>query len=222
MSDRQLLRIQAISGSVFLAFTLVHLANTGIASLGLEAYDGFQSVARLAYQNPLVEVGLLLVPLAVHSGAAIVRLRRDGFRRRNTRLRARLHRGTGYFLLLFIWGHVAATRGPSILAGVDLGFAGVSYTFAWLPVWFYPYYTTLALCGLYHGVNGALLAASIFGLRVPEALRYGPGFWVPWLAAAAGIVIGIAALGGNLFAIPDPMSGEYARFMTELTGGGAP
>lgn len=133
MSTRRLLQIQAISGSAFLLFTLVHLANTGVASLGIPAYDGFMRVARLAYQNPLVEIVALFIPLTVHWAAAIIRLQRDGFRRKNQTLRSRLHRYSGYFLLTFIWGHVAATRGRSLLADIEVSFTAISFTFAWLP-----------------------------------------------------------------------------------------
>lgn len=118
-----------------------------------------------------------------------------------------------------IGGHVAATRGPSLLAGVDVGFGAISYTFLWMPYWFYPYYTALALAGLYHGLNGALVAASVFGLRVPQALRGGPAFWLAWAGAAGAVVIGLLAFGGALYAVPDPRANDYARFMIELTGG---
>ncbi len=113
-----------------------------------------------------------------------------------------------------------ATRGPSLLAGVDVGFSTISYTFAWMPGWFYPYYVTLALCGLYHGANGALLAASIAGRRVPSGLRYGPGFWVPFSAAALLVVLGLAGFAGLLYPIPDPFESGYARFMAEWSGSG--
>ena len=218
MTERRLLQIQALSGLVFLFFTLVHLMNTGVAALGVEAYSGFQELARAFYQNPLLEIALLMIPLAIHWTAAVIRLKRDGFRRKNQSLRARLHRYSGYFLLVFIWGHVAATRGPSFFYDVEVGFSTVSFTFAWLPLWFYPYYTLLALAGLYHGINGAFLAASIFGLGVPKTLRYGPGFWIPVGAFAAAILVGLASLSGNLFEIPDPFDSEYAAFMAEMMG----
>lgn len=222
MTERRLLQIQALSGLGFLIFTLVHLANTGIAVLGVEAYAGFQEIARIFYQNPALEIALLMIPLAIHWTAAAIRLKRDGFMRKNRTLRARLHRYSGYFLLVFIWGHVAATRGPSFFYDVEVGFSTIAYTFKWLPVWFYPYYTTLALAGLYHGINGAMLAGSIFGLRVPQVLRYGPGFWFPIGALALTLLVGLASLGGNLYEIPDPFETEYAAFMAEMFGESPP
>ncbi len=218
--DRRLLRIQAMSGAVFLVFVLVHLGNTTAAAAGFAAYSGWLESARRIYQYPVVEIGGLVVPLFVHWSAAVMRLRRDGFRRRNRSLRARLHRYTGYYLLVFIWGHFLATRGPSLFAGIEIGFSTITYTFAWLPYWFYPYYVGLALSGLYHGVNGALLAASIFGARVPRGLRYGPGFWLPFGAAATMVLLGVAGLAGLLYDVPDPWTSEYARWMADFMGGG--
>jgi len=216
MTERRLLKTQALSGTVFLFFTLIHLTNTGIAALGIDAYDGFMVNARAVYQNPLIEITALLIPLTVHWVAAVIRLRRDGFKRKNTTLRARLHRYTGYFLLFFIWGHVAATRGPSLLMNIESGFTAISFTFASLPYFFYPYYAMLGLSGLYHTVNGAMLAASIFGVRVPQGLRYGPGFWVPVGAASALLLLGLAGLSGNLYAIPDPLESEFAALVADL------
>ena len=215
-SERALLRVQAASGALFLGFTLLHLANTATASFGHAAYDGYLAGARVVYRQPVVEVLGLLAPLAVHWGAAIVRLRRSGFRRRNRTLRARLHRYTGWFLLVFVWGHVAATRAPGVFAGVDLDAAGLAWTFDWMPSWFYPYYTALALAGLYHGLNGGLVALSVFGVRVPSGLRRGPGFWVPLGVGALALIVGIAGLSGLLFPIGDPSASAYARFIADL------
>ena len=220
-TERRLLRIQAFSGSIFLVFALVHLANAAMAARGVDAYQGWLGAARTIYQQPIVEIGLLMLPLAVHWSAGLLRLRRSGFRRRNRSLRARLHRYSGWFLLAFVWGHVLATRAPSLLADVEVGFSTISYTFAWLPAWFYPYYATLALCGLYHGANGALLPASIAGRPIPVGLRYGPGFWVPFSAAALLVLLGLAGLAGLLYPIPDPFESGYARLMAEWTGSGA-
>ncbi len=65
-ADRRLLRVQALSGSVFLLFALVHLANAALAARGVGAYQGWLGAARTIYQQPIVELGLLMLPLAVH------------------------------------------------------------------------------------------------------------------------------------------------------------
>ena len=96
MTSASLLRVQAVSGTIFLGFVLVHLTNTAFALGGPEDYNAFQRATRAVYQNPVVELVLLMVPLVVHYAAAIVRLTRDGFRRPRLDWRARLHRYTGY------------------------------------------------------------------------------------------------------------------------------
>lgn len=172
--------------------------------------------ARAIYQNPAIEVTTLLIPLLVHWTAAVLRLRRDGFRRTNQTLRARLHRYTGYFLLVFIWGHVAATRSPSLLVEIEVGFTAISFTFAWLPYWFYPYYAALGASALYHTINGAMLAIAIFGGRVPSGLRYGPGFWLPMGALALALMLGLAGLSSHLYAVPDPFDSDFATLVESM------
>ncbi len=221
MSDRQLLRVQALSGSVFLLFTLVHLANTAAAAFGVEAYESWLASARAIYQLPFVEIGLLMVPLVVHWTAAVLRLRRDGFSRRNGSLRARLHRYSGWYLMLFIWGHVIATRSPSLIFGIEVDFTTIAFTldYAWMPYWFLPYYAILALSGLYHGLNGLFLAASIFGVRTPDGVRFGVAFWLPVSAAGALLLLGIAGLAGLLYPTVDPATGAFGQWAIELMGG---
>jgi succinate dehydrogenase/fumarate reductase cytochrome b subunit len=81
---------------------------------------------------------------------------------------------------------------------------------------FYPYYALLALCGLYHGLNGLAIALSVFGWPLPQAVRTGPGFWLPMSAAAGLLLAGVLALGGQLFEIPDPRANDFARLLEEL------
>lgn len=214
--ERAWRRAQAISGLLFGVFVALHLVNTLLATLGTAAYDGFQRAVRPVYQFPLIELGLVLVPLLVHVAAALRRIGREGVRGRGGNLRARLHRATGYFLLLVIFGHISATRGPSLVGDVVLEAAGVSFSMWILPVVFYPYYMALAVAGLYHGVNGALLAAARLRLHVPAGLRGGPGFWLPVGAAAALAVLGVLALGGQLYAIPDPADNAFAHMWEEM------
>lgn len=59
--ERRWRRVQAASGLVFLAFASLHVANQWLALAGPEAYDGFQRSARAVYQNPLVEVALVVL-----------------------------------------------------------------------------------------------------------------------------------------------------------------
>jgi succinate dehydrogenase/fumarate reductase cytochrome b subunit len=214
--ERAWRRAQAVSGLLFLVFALLHLVNTMLAAWSAEAYDGFQHALRPFYQHPALEIGLVMGPLLVHVAAALRRVRLDGVRRRGGNLRARLHRITGYFLLLVIFGHIAAVRGPSWFGDVFLDFAGVSFSLWILPSYFSVYYTALAVVALYHGANGALLAAARLSIWVPSFLHHGPGFWLPLGAGAVLIVLGLLGLGGRLYAIPDPSDNAYAQMWREL------
>jgi len=215
MSDAQLLRVQCVTGCLFGLFVLVHLANLAAAPLGADAYNSFQRTARAVYQFPLLEIGMLGA-LGVHCACAIWRIVRAGFRRPHSSRRSRLHRYTGYFLLVVIVGHVSATRGVSLATGAFPEFEGLSFSLWWMPALFYPYYTLLALCGLFHAVNGFAIACSVFGRPLPVALRRGVGFWFAMAAAGLSMLIGIAALGGHGFPIEDPRDNDYARFYSAL------
>src|SRR4029079_12046553 len=116
-------------------------------------------------------------------------------------LRTRLHRLSAYFLLLFVLGHVAATRLPSLLDGVWLGFAGLSFSMWMAPAWFYPYYLLLGLCGLFHGSYGVYLALRALGVRLPSISRLGVRAWGPLAVAAVLVVLGVLSFGGLFYAI---------------------
>src|SRR5688500_16753207 len=105
--DQTLQRIQALSGALCALFTVVHPGNQAVAALGPQTYDATQRTLRAAYQAPLLELALVFAPLLVHAGtgvARIVRRRRHG-ERPSPAVRTRLHRWTGWFLLVFVGGH---------------------------------------------------------------------------------------------------------------------
>lgn len=218
--EHRLVRIQAISGLVFAVFLSLHLVNVMASALGPGLYDAFQVRIRPIYQFPLVEVGVLLAALVIHMGAGVVRLRRRPRTRDFGRLplRTRLHRLSAYFLLVFVLGHFAATRMPSLLDEVWLGFAGLSFTMWKLPAYFYPYYTLLGLCGLYHGSYGAYLALRALGVRLPSIARLGARAYVPLAAAALLVVLGVLSFGGCLYAIEDPREAAFAGWLHERLG----
>jgi len=218
--DHRLVRIQASSGLVFAVFLSLHLVNVMVSALGPGLYDAFQVRIRPLYQFPLLEVGVLLTALVVHMVAGITRLRRRP-RSRNwgkLPLRTRLHRVSAYFLLVFVLGHVAATRLPSLLDGVWLGFAGLSYSMHMLPAYFYPYYVALGLCGLFHGSYGTYLALRALGVRMPAVSRLGTRAVVPLAAAAVLVVLGVLSFGGHLYAIDDPRQSAFAGWLHDRLG----
>ncbi len=212
--EQRLARVQAISGLLFLLFASLHLVNTMLAAHSAAAYNGFQRALRPIYQFPPLEIGLVLAPLLVHVVAGVRRLRGGPSPRT---WRARLHRWSGVFLLVVIFGHIAAVRGASFFAGVYPEFEGLSFSLWLVPYLFYPYYMTFAVAALYHGLNGAYLALGILGVRVPRVLRTGFGFWVPVATGAALAVVGVLGMGGWLYAV-DPTAGDAARLAERLLG----
>jgi succinate dehydrogenase/fumarate reductase cytochrome b subunit len=218
--ERRLMRIQALSGLVFALFLLQHLLNVMASVFGPGLYDAFQVQLRPIYQSPLIEVGLLLSALLVHIVVGVVRVRRRPRSRDGSRLprRTRLHRLSAYLLLLFIFGHIAATRGPTLLDGFWLGFAGVSFSVWALPAFFYPYYGLLGLCGLYHGSYGSYLALRSLGVRLPTVAAMGARAWVPLAVAGVLIILGVLSFGGHLYAIDDPLDSDLARFARDRVG----
>lgn len=219
LSTPRLARLQAQTGLVIAAYLVLHLANTIVAVGGEARYDAFQRVVRYAYQNPVSEL-VLLASVVVHAIVGVVRFRRRRKgepRGQAVPRRVRVHRYAAYFLLLVIVGHVAATRLPAVIADIPVGFRGLAFAMQWIPGYFYPYYTLLALAGLYHGLHGAYLALGTLGVRVPQALKKGPGFYVPITIVGAGLVLGILALGGVLFPIHDPRDSAYARMWEAMT-----
>jgi succinate dehydrogenase/fumarate reductase cytochrome b subunit len=215
-SDAALRRAQALSGVIFGTFLAVHLANTWIAVISAEHYDATQRILRAVYQKPLVEA-VLLATLGVHLGVAILR-KRTGRPAPQT-ARTRWHRNAGIFLAIVIAGHILAVRGPSWFAGIHPGFAGMSFTLAWLPEYFYPYYFLLGTAGLYHGLHGLGVAAARFGWRLRVSAR------TAWCATAAGaiaLVLALLGFGGVWYEIADPFDNDFTRLVTGIAGGKTP
>jgi succinate dehydrogenase/fumarate reductase cytochrome b subunit len=212
LRERRWGQVQAASGLAFGVFAAVHLANQWLAPLGAEAYDGVQAAARAVYQHPAVEIAGVGLPLLVHVVAGLRRMRLRGLSGRRGGWRMRLHRLTGYFLLLVIFGHVAAVRGPSLVYGFFPGFAGISFSLAWVPGYFYAYYTLFGASALYHGINGTLLALHALGWRRDTSIPGGRlGLWAPVGVGSALVLLALLAFGGRLFPIADPAQSRYAE-----------
>ena len=213
------MRVQAASGLTFALFLSIHLANNLLGTAGPEAYDGFQSGARAFYQNPLVEFVVVLIPLVTHAIASIVRIIRR--RRRSLprpALRTRLHRYSGWFLLVVITGHVSATRGVGFFLDAPAGFGALNFSLTFAPWMFVPYYIALGTCGTYHLVNGFTIATRVFGWRAPGEWLRGNAFWVPVGALAIAFVVSVLSLWGVFFDVDRELWGEFARVYSELLG----
>lgn len=219
MQPHTLRRFQTGSGLVFSLFLVVHLVNVALATFGAETHDAYQRAVRAAYQHPLLEPWLVLLPLVVHIACGVVTTKRhlSSTAQRPRDLRTRAHRWSGRFLLLVIIGHVVATRGASLLSDTWPEFAGIAFTFVWVPAYFFPYYTLFAVAAVVHGVLGLALGLPTFGLRVSTLLA--PRVLVPVLLVLSVVVVtGVLGYSGLLFDVGDPSESPYARLVLSLTG----
>jgi len=214
----KLVRVQAISGLLFSLFLVVHLVNTALAAFGPETYDGFQRAARKGYQYAPIELFVVLLPLLVHVACGIARMvQRRGQPKAPVTWETRAHRWSAYYLLFFFIGHITATRGSSFFYGVFAGFEGVSFTFRWVPAYFWPYYSLLFISGAVHltiGVKRALPALQLGAFPWPRSSR--TVMITCALAAILGLV-GILHLGGVLRDVGTPENGPFAKLVLSLT-----
>ena len=225
-SAKKLARVQAYSGLVFALFLTLHLAELLTALGGQQRYDALLRTLRQVYQWPLVEGVVVLGAALVHMSAAILRVKQRRRKQRrasaHTPLRIRLHRYSGYFLWLAFAGHVLATRIPSLL-GERVDFAFLTFTLRALPAVFYPYYSLLAMAGVYHLGHGTLAALRMLGLG--GANLTAPRNRLFWLLAAAVSALGVmavVALGGGLFAVDTTSFMGWEAFYRRFLGRWAP
>jgi succinate dehydrogenase/fumarate reductase cytochrome b subunit len=209
LSSATLVRVQALSGLAFSGFLSLHLANTASAVVSAGSYDAFQAVARRFYQNSLIEVLLVAVALILHVAASLVLVRRRKAAR--PPLELRLHRYSGYVLLVFIFTHVLATRGAGLIQGIPIAGQYVSFTFVTWPAVFYPYYALLFSAGAYHLISGVRLALGRLGL--PQLRRVKARFVYVTIGGVIGLgLLGIAALGGALRPVAVLDRAAYERY----------
>ncbi len=204
--------LQAATGALFALFVFAHLINTWLAAFGARTYDGVQEALRQVYQFAPLEV-LLLAAAAVHAVIGIVRWVQEP--PRTLSKRARWHRRSAVFLLVFIVGHVAAVRGVPMLYDVFPQFAGLAWSMQFAPYYFYPYYFLLGLAGLYHGANGLGIAAGRLGWRLHISSR------ALGSITAVGAVLMVAALlslGGVTRDVGPVHESDFARLGAELFG----
>lgn len=229
--DVRLRLVQVWSGLVLSLFLAVHLVNQAVAVLGADAYDTFQRSARSAYQAPVVELLLVLVPLLVHAVAGGLAVWRGHRRRRPTPIGwVRWHRYAGRFLFFVFVGHVGATRGASFFFEVWPGFDGLAFTFVWMPASFWPYYLVLGMGGALHTLVGLALALPAVtstgrGARLPLAVSHlvrgwlrRPAFVVVVVATMAMVGAGVFGLGGVLVNVDKDHArhSDYARLLYRL------
>jgi len=221
VGEAKLARIQAISGLLFASFLILHLINTALAAAGQDVYDGWQRAMRWYYQFPVVEIVCVAAAMLVHmwaSATRIVRRRRrarergEGGAKARPSLRVRLHRYAGYYLFAAAAAHMVATRLPGLF-GHPADFTFLTFSLSYAGIFFYPYYALLALSGLIHLAHGVPTALRVIGARVPGffiAAR-SPAFWGVAALGGGALVLGVIALGGNLFEVDTTRFAEWKR-----------
>ena len=209
-------KIQAATGILFALFLVVHLFNTWLAAFGPQVYDSVQGVVRVVYQFPPLEA-LLLAALAVHMVVGVMRIVKEP--KRDLNWRGKLHRYAGFFLMVFIAGHITAVRGSSWFYDVYPGFAGLAFSIEAIPGYFYPYYFLLGVAGFYHGLNGLGIALT----RLGWTWRLSSGqLRTASMVATVLMTVALLGLGGVLFDVGDPSQSDFAALALEIVGESAP
>lgn len=203
-------KIQAVTGLTFGGFVALHLANTWLATFGPGVYDGAQGVLRTFYQFAPFEA-VFLAALSVHLISGLLRIVIEP--RRQLSARAKWHRYAGFFLLFFIGGHITAVRGPSWFYDVYPGFDGLAFSISAVPEYFYPYYFLLAVAGLYHGLNGAGIAARRLGLQLRLST---PLLSRLTLAGAVLTFLALGGLGGWYYDVGNVQESAFAVLTTNI------
>ena len=225
ISERTLIRTQAVSGLVFATFLVLHLVNSMTSLAGQSTFDGTMRAVRHYYQFPLVEVAIIGAAF-VHMWAGVARMlrRRKHLKERGAgappSLRVRLHRLTGYYMLLAFTGHVIATRGPGLLFDLPADMSFLNYSLTYYGWFFYPYYVGLFVSGAFHLTNGVLLALRMLEVRVPKWTleAHSMPFWV---LAGVMVVMGtltILAIGGNFYEVDTARFVKYDELTMRLLG----
>lgn len=220
MSNKTLVKLQAVSGLLFATFLILHLSNMVAASFGQSAYDNYMVSVRSYYQFPIIEIIAVGVASLLHIYASLTR----GFRRRKAAkekggvqspsLRIRFHRYSGYFIFLAFFGHVLATRTPSLIFGIDVDMTFLHFSLVVAPWFFYPYYILLGTCGIYHLTNGVISALRALKVNIPKQLA-SPSSKVFWVWVSFGFivtVISILNIGGVLTEISDTRYEEWKEY----------
>jgi succinate dehydrogenase/fumarate reductase cytochrome b subunit len=192
----RLAKVQAVSGLGFAVFLAMHLATTVAAVGGPASYDGILWTVRAIYRpHPVVEFLLIGGSAAVHIACAVLQI----LRRRKTGphprppWRLRLHRWSGYFLMLAIVGHVYATRVMPAIAGGAADFSYLAFSVIAWPYFITPYYFVLGTAGAIHlGLGLGFAAQALAPAGASAALRRASIA----LAAAAGVLVcaGVAGI----------------------------
>ncbi|MGH7894558.1 MAG: hypothetical protein ACREQL_07810 [Candidatus Binatia bacterium] len=202
---RRLARVQALSGLAFAFFLTLHLATTGAATGGPEAYDAVLTALRRVYRPTLaVELVLIGAPALVHVACAIAQITTR--RRRGVRADSPLvHRLAGYVLLAAIGGHVFATRVMPATGSGPADFSYLAYSLLNWPGFMRPYYLVLGIAGAVHLVIGGGIAVRVLLGARPAARLIHAVVGLVALLVGAGVV-------GVIARAPDASRTRFSEF----------
>jgi len=217
-SEMRLIRMQAGTGLVFGTFLVLHLGSTMVGALGQGRYDAFLGLVRRYYQVPAIEIVVICVAGLVHIGCGLLRMLR---RRRLARARGpgetppaptwlRLHRACGWFLVIIIGGHFAATRGPGLWLAMPADFSYLTFSLEHWPLLMFPYYFMLLGSGMFHILHGGVVALNTLGLRAGPPTHAWTRFAL--VLALVGGGLGILAMGGLTGHVDTARYDEYRAF----------
>lgn len=218
--EKRLIRVQAGSGLLFGTFLVLHLTNTIVGGLGQETYDALQGALRWYYQFPAVEIVAIGAAGITHVVVGLTRMIRR--RRKNQIIRRsgitppgaptwlRIHRASGYFLLVVILGHYAATRGPGLFFDMPADFSFLHFSLLHWPLFMYPYYFLLFGCGAFHLLHGGVVALNVVGWKVGPPSRA----WMRFAFYGAFVVgvIGVLSMGGAFKEVDTSRFDDFRAF----------
>jgi len=211
-------KLQAASGLTFATFLFLHLINSISSHKGQVFYDTVQSKFRLYYQNPFVEIVIVLGSLLIHSISNIILfyLRNVNKPALSSSSEGKYQRYTGLVLAVIVGFHATFTRILPYLHGQVSDFQSVSFTVEVLPILFYPYYIFYGINGIYHLSHGFLQSTQVLGLRngnwVKETRSI--SFKIFIIIASLAIISAIMAFGGIYYS--DINRSKYPEFRKEF------
>eukprot|EP01084_Bolivina_argentea_P075766 137311_1 len=204
-------KYQAYSGLAFSTFSLLHLFNHAMVSIGgsMQLNTKFLNLFRKYYRQPVIEVGLG-VALLVHMYCNVQKIRQRSRVFPKSLSSRTFHRYSGFVLSSIIIGHILALRVmPQIVVGYDqmneLDNRIISADLQLKPIIFYPFLFALYVNGMYHTLYGLCTSFTIIfkgkqsKLLTNDILWTGIGVFSLFVAG-----LSLAGYGGHFYEIDIP------------------
>jgi len=204
------------SGLAFATFLFLHLINSISSHKGQAFYDTVQSKFRLYYQNPFVEIVIVLGSLLIHflSNILLFYLRNVN-KIADSGSASKYQRYSGLVLTVIVGFHATFTRILPYLHGQIADFQTVSFTVEIFPIIFYPYYIFYGINAIYHLSHGFLQSTQVLGLRTGNWVKetQSISFKIFVVIASLAIISAVMAFGGIYYS--DINRSKYPEFRKE-------